>query len=770
MIHEKVVSPRSDYLADSRSAKPRMPRDLERDGRSWVAGGACAAVHAVDGSASRMTPERWRQITGVFQDALAHEAGQRDAFVDECMWRRPCASARSRRVAECPSQGRAIWRDTSRRAGAAARTRGAGRSVSDRSTPGRRRDGGGLSRPRREARPVVAIKVLPAGLPRSRAPRRVRPRGSGCWPRSIIRTSPRSTASRNPDGVPALVMELVEGEDLAERIARGPIPLADALPMAAQIAEALEAAHEQGIIHRDLKPANIKVREDGTIKVLDFGLAKALDPLPSGTGDPELADDAGPPHPGRRHSGHGGLHVAGAGAWQTGGQAGGHLGVRCRALRNADRPAALYGRDDVGNPGARHRTRTRPERSSIGDAGGDPGPAGALPDKGPAHPPSGDRRGSHRHRSRGRRSPMQLSSDPALAARRMPPPLPQASGPTPPRLAWTVAALALAGIAVLAVPAIRYLRVVDVAGQRSACRSSRHQRAVRGRSRSRPTACGSCSPPPSTARHSSGSGRSPPLTAQPLSGTEGATLPFWRPDSLAIGFFAEGKLKWILASGGSPTTVVSVQHPQGGSWNRNGDIIFAPHVTEPLWRVSSSPGSTPVAVTRLRPSCESGHWSPWFLPDGRHFVYQATGNAEGRGIYVGALDSPDVKRLTDADGAAVYAPPGFLLFARQGRLLAQHLDLETLTLTGDTFVVAEPPSYRGGGFSCSLATGALVYRDGSGTTLQLAWLDRSGKLIAASADPHARCRSVSTCPRTAPVSPSIAPTPKAIGTSSCWRR
>ena len=87
------------------------------------------------------------------------------------------------------------------------------------------------------------------------------------------------------DGVPALVMELVEGEDLAERIARGPIPLADALPMAAQIAEALEAAHEQGIIHRDLKPANIKVREDGTVKVLDFGLAKVLDPMSSGTGD-----------------------------------------------------------------------------------------------------------------------------------------------------------------------------------------------------------------------------------------------------------------------------------------------------------------------------------------------------------------------------------------------------------------------------------------------------------------------------------------------------
>jgi dipeptidyl aminopeptidase/acylaminoacyl peptidase len=103
---------------------------------------------------------------------------------------------------------------------------------------------------------------------------------------------------------------------------------------------------------------------------------------------------------------------------------------------------------------------------------------------------------------------------------------------------------------------------------------------------------------------------------------------------------------------------------------------------------------------------------------------------------VSAIDSPDTRRLTDADGAAVYAPPGFLLFARQGNLLAQRFDLETFALVGDTFVVAEPPSYRGGTFRASLANGAVVYRDGSGVALQLAWLDRRGRLLASVGESH----------------------------------
>ena len=152
-----------------------------------------------------------------------------------------------------------------------------------------------------------------------------------------------------PD-VTALVMELVEGQDLSDRIARGPLPLDEALPIARQIAEALEAAHEIGIIHRDLKPANIKVRPDGTVKVLDFGIAKALDGATSCDECARelayhhvLGDDASGSHP--RHRG---LHGAGAGEGEAGRPARGHLGVRRRPLRNAGRPARLRGRCGLG--------------------------------------------------------------------------------------------------------------------------------------------------------------------------------------------------------------------------------------------------------------------------------------------------------------------------------------------------------------------------------------------------------------------------------------
>ena len=151
---------------------------------------------------------------------------------------------------------------------------------------------------------------------------------------------------------PALAMELVEGEDLSQRIASGPIPAEDALPIALQIADALEAAHERGIIHRDLKPANVKVRADGTVKVLDFGLAKSAVVQgfsPADTGSPKGLDyERNSPTfttPGddadRRHPGDRGVHGAGAGARPGRRQACGHLGLRLRALRDAHREAPV---------------------------------------------------------------------------------------------------------------------------------------------------------------------------------------------------------------------------------------------------------------------------------------------------------------------------------------------------------------------------------------------------------------------------------------------
>ena len=210
----------------------------------------------------------------------------------------------------------------------------------------------------------VAIKMLPEPSPPIRSGWRASSAKRRRSPRSTIRTSRRSTASRSRQ-VRALVMELVEGEDLSPRIARGAIPLDEALPIARQIAEALEAAHEQGIVHRDLKPANIKVRDDGTVKVLDFGLAKAMDRsgrirTASASDGPPPDDDHGNRHrDAGRHRRHGRLHVAGAGPRAKPSTSAADIwAFGVRALRDVVGPRFFTG--DSASEGARSVLTTSP--------------------------------------------------------------------------------------------------------------------------------------------------------------------------------------------------------------------------------------------------------------------------------------------------------------------------------------------------------------------------------------------------------------------------
>ena len=222
-------------------------------------------------------------------------------------------------------------------------------------------------------------------------------------------------------------MELVEGDDLSQRIARGPIPLEDALPIARQIAEALEAAHEQRIIHRDLKPANIKIRPDGRVKVLDFGLAKPM-AVATAARMPAIDDDTSRVDRGWNNSGDCAVHESRTGAWPTGRQADRYLGVRLRALRDAHRPACVRRRRCRRHAVARAAARARYLRIATRDAAGRAAAPGPVSRKGSAQAPQShccrllpDRRGARRRLVRGCRARTHLVERAALCRlRRLP--------------------------------------------------------------------------------------------------------------------------------------------------------------------------------------------------------------------------------------------------------------------------------------------------------------------------------------------------------------
>jgi Tol biopolymer transport system component len=223
------------------------------------------------------------------------------------------------------------------------------------------------------------------------------------------------------------------------------------------------------------------------------------------------------------------------------------------------------------------------------------------------------------------------------------------------------------------------------------------------------------------------------LTAQPLAGTDAARFPFWSPDSRFVAFFADGKLKKIDASGGPVLTLADAVNGRGGSWNRDGVIVFAPsNDAGPLLRVSSAGGAS------SRVSAEEGSF-PWFLPDGQRFLYQGTVGGAEPPIRVGSLDGSPSK-MVGAGSNALYAQ-GHVLFVREASLMAQPFDADRLANTGDAVPVAEHiqsvlATGRAGAFSVS-ETGLLAYREGTAPRgYTLTWVDRSGIKGAEVGDPH----------------------------------
>ena len=243
-----------------------------------------------------------------------------------------------------------------------------------------------------------------------------------------------------------------------------------------------------------------------------------------------------------------------------------------------------------------------------------------------------------------------------------------------------------------------------------------------------------------------------PLNAdrpQPIPGTDGASFPFWSPDGRFIGFFADGYLQRVEIGGGAVERLAAATSGWGGTWNRDGTLLFAPNRTSAIVSLAPS-GATPTPVTRVERPQQQGHSSPEFLPDGRHFLYFAQGTPDARGIYLGELGNLTARRLLYADAKGVYVSSGYLLFVRGSTLYAQPFNVSRLELSGAPFVVAESVMADAGtnwtALSASVA-GPIAYRLGGGPESQLVWFDRSGNRLQTIGERH----------RPAAWSPSISP-------------
>jgi serine/threonine protein kinase len=506
------------------------------------------------------------------------------------------------------------------------------------------------------------------------------------------------------EGSRFLVLELVEGETLADRIARGPISIDEALPITKSISEALEAAHEQGIVHRDLKPANIKITPDGKVKVLDFGLAKAMGQSPATmlSNSPTLLSAA---------ASNAGV-ILGTAGYMSPEQAKGKA-VDKRAdiwafgvvLYEMLTGKMLFSGETVSETMAFVMTK-EPEWSAL-----------------PAKTPAAIRQLLRRCLTKDPRNRLRdvgevritidgsqngSATDAVIAPDR---------SRHPAMLSMSAFAVVTIIAAAMAIPTIRYFRAVG---------PPEIHLELNTPAATDPT---SFAISPDGRRFvfvASSQLWIRPLdspTAQPLAGTEGASYPFWSPDNESVGFFAGGTLKRVDIAGGAPQVLANAglgRSVGGGAWNQQGIIIFSDGGK--FTKVPAAGGApTPIGINGFFPR---------FLPDGQHFFY--FGGVRDHSLYLSTLDGAPSKRIMNADAGAVISPLGFLLFLQQSTLFAQAFDLRNLKTSGHAVPVAEQvvSDFIGGsGFSVALDT--IAYRTASAAaTQQLAWLDRSGKIVS----------------------------------------
>ena len=522
------------------------------------------------------------------------------------------------------------------------------------------------------------------------------------------------------EGIKALVLELVEGPTLTDRIAQGPIPVDEALPIAKQIAEALEAAHEAGIIHRDLKPANIKVREDGTVKVLDFGLAKGLDVTPQG--DPNESPT---------------LTAAGT-------QVGVIMGTAAYMSPEQARGKPVDRRADIWSFGVVLYEMLVGRRPFDGDditltlaevVKSDPDLALLPAEVSPAirHVLARCLQKDPKRRARDI-GDVRLALDETEDAGLLGPMVPYQSGSVPESDAaspFSARAIALAVVLSIVVGAVTGLLV----WQSAQSQPDQPLRLSVGTGTVVPSVV-AVSPDGTTlvysgldetgARHLY-ERRLDQFETNRVPGTLGAEHPFFSPDGTEVGFAAEGTLMKVPLGGGGATTVTELEAVmRGGSWGDDGTIAFAQD-GRGIWRVPAAGGASE-QLTQLAED-ETLHWAPELTRGSEQLLFTARVAGEDQ-LMVQSLAGGAPRRL--GEGAiGRMTPTGHLIFEREGVLWATGVDLSAGTFTGDPVRLLEglrPARWELPGFSVARGMGAVALLLPSTEFAELVWVDRSGRV------------------------------------------
>jgi Tol biopolymer transport system component len=597
---------------------------------------------------------------------------------------------------------------------------------------------------------TVAIKILPAALAgdgqlRERFEREARAISSLQHPHicALFDVGEAPAPESSTETIRFLVLELLEGETLAARLARaGPIPFDEAIRLAIEICDALATAHRSGIVHRDLKPANVFLVRGGTgsgrsaAKLLDFGLAKAATPVVAASGLSMLPTT--PPTLTAQGT------ILGTFQYMAPEQI---EGIEADARTDIFAFGALFVEMLTGRAAFEGKSRATLLGAILKDQ---PPPASTLQ---AAVPKSVDRiiatclEKDPEDRWQSARDLLRELQWVATGSGE--------SGPTSSGV--KTRAISGRGWAILA--AVAAVSVAAGIGIATLRRTAPRAEPLRFQ----------VSPPEGTTYATpagGGTGLTPQVAispdgktlvfvangpngyqlwlrpldaieARPLASTDGSAFPFWSPDSRYVAFFADGKLKKVSAAGGPALVLCDAPSARGGSWNRDNVIIFTPNTTGALQRVSSAGGIPGNASALDTEYGETSHRFPSFLPDGRHFLYTGTIGtccppSKPARVKIGVLDSLDATPLMQAESMATYAR-GHLLFNREGTLMAQPFDASARVLSGEPFPVAEAVSSEGSRYASFsvVENGVLVYARGSVRPLtRLAWFDRTGRQLA----------------------------------------